>query len=157
VRRRELVLAAAAAALAKPAAAVAAAGDAEIVERLIVAEQEAAFAYARSATGFARHEQEHADALRSQLSALGRAGPEPPRDPSELAAPARRVAVGGTPRAEIELEGSLLAAYRRALVELSEPSILRTAATIAASHAQHHALLLRRPNWTRDIGPGGRG
>jgi Ferritin-like domain len=145
VRRRDLVLAAAAAALARPGTAAAAAGDLEIVERLIVAEQGAAFAY-RLRPGFALHEDKHARALRSQLSALGRAGPEPPQDPSELARPARRVVEAGDGAvldAQIELEASLLAAYREALVELVEPSILRTAATIAASHAQHHALLRR--------------
>jgi hypothetical protein len=43
--------------------------------------------------------------------------------------------------AAIALEAALLAAYRDALVALAEPSILRTAATIAAAHAQHAALL----------------
>jgi ferritin-like protein len=148
VRRRELMLAAAGAALVRPGVAAAAQGEAEIVERLIVAEQQAAFAYQRrpAPAGFALHEEQHASALRSQLSALGRAGPEPPRDRSALDRPARRVVEAGEGallRAQIQLEASLLAAYRQALVELVEPSILRTAATIAASHAQHDALLRR--------------
>jgi ferritin-like protein len=164
VRRRELVLAAVGAAFARPAVAAAAAGEADIVMRLIVAEQQAAFAYRRrpGPADFGLHEEQHASALRSQLSALGRAGPESPRSPSELDGPARRVVEAGEGAvlgAQIELEASLLAAYRRALVELAEPSILRTAATIAAGHAQHHALLRRRaePDWTPDIGSRRRG
>ena len=37
----------------------------------------------------------------------------------------------------VGLEGSLIDEYRTALLELRDPSILRTAGTILASHSQH--------------------
>jgi hypothetical protein len=142
VRRRDLLLAGAAVALARPAAAEAAEGD--VLDRLIVREDAAAFAYReRGVEGPARLAEDHAKALRTQIDALGRRGPLPPTSVRELDPAARRVAEGGAPANAIALQRSLLDAYERGLAELAEPSILRTAATIAASHAQHLALLRR--------------
>jgi Ferritin-like domain len=145
VRRRELVLGAAGAILVRPASAAAVDGDPAIVARLMLREESAAYAYRhRPFADFELHEADHARALRTHLSALGRSAPEPPRDASQLDRAARRVVeADAVLDAQIELEGSLLAAYREALIAIAEPSILRTAATIAASHAQHEALLRR--------------
>lgn len=129
MRRRDVLLAAAGAALARPAVASAAEGD--VLDRLIRREEAAALAYEQHGmTLAARHAADHAKALRTHVAALGRAGPAPASAPSRI----------GTPLA---LGRSLLAAYEDALSALAEPSILRTAATIAASHAQHLALLRR--------------
>jgi len=138
VRRRELLAAATAAVLVRPATAVAAAdGTADILRRLIALEDAAALAYRDAALGavpgIAGHEADHAKALRTDLEALGG------RSPS---APAGAAPVAGLDAA-IALEADLIAAYRKALVELDEPGLLPTVATILASHSQHHALLLR--------------
>ncbi len=45
--------------------------------------------------------------------------------------------------AAIALEESLVREYSAALVDLADPSVLQTAATILASHAQHLARLRR--------------
>jgi hypothetical protein len=129
VRRREVLLAAAGVALARPA--VAGAAEGEVLDRLILREEAAALAYEQHRMDLsARHAAEHAKALRTHVAALGRASPVPATAASRLDAP-------------LALERSLLAAYEEALGALVEPSILRTAATIAASHAQHLALLRR--------------
>jgi hypothetical protein len=148
ITRRRIFAAAAGAALVGPARAAAAGGDPAILAELIAREQAAAFAYhgqARPALfALAAAEAAHAGALRTQLAALGREGPEAPRRVAELDPSARRVAEatgGAALTAAIALERSLVAAYRDALVALAEPSILRTAGTILASHAQHHAVL----------------
>jgi Ferritin-like domain len=149
VTRRDLIAAAAAAVLVRPAPATAAEpeGDPGIVARLIAREEAASSAYrghARPAVfALAADEADHARALRTQLAALGHEGPRAP----EVDARARRVADargGAVLAAAIALEESLLAAYRDALLHLVEPSILRTAATIMASHAQHRARLRLR-------------
>jgi Ferritin-like domain len=148
-RRRDLLVAAAATMLVRPAAAAAQLeGDPAILARLIAREDAAAFAYRDQANpgvfAIAAHEAAHAKALRTQLAALGHEGPPAPAQPTELDEPARRVAGArgeSVLSAAIALEESLLAAYRDAVLNLAEPSILRTAATIMASHAQHHALL----------------
>jgi hypothetical protein len=129
VRRREVLLAAAGVALARPA--VAGAAEGEVLDRLILREEAAALAYEQRGMDLsARHAAEHAKALRTHVAALGRAGPAPATAASRIDAP-------------LALERSLLVAYEDALGALAEPSILRTAATIAASHAQHLALLRR--------------
>jgi hypothetical protein len=151
--RRDLLAAAAAAALVRPTAASAAelAGDPAILDRLIAREEAAAFAYrghARPAVfALAADEADHARALRTQLAALSHEGPPAPERAAALDAPARRVAAARGESAlvaAIALETSLLAAYRDALLRFAEPSILRTAATIMASHAQHRARLRLR-------------
>ena len=167
MRRRAFVLAAAGAALARPAAAAAALeGDPAILDRLIAREEAAAYAHrlafaairhrvGSELSGFDAHEVEHARALRTQLAALGREGPEAPRTDAELDRAARELVqatgvagsseelVAATLDAWIALEGSLIAAYGRALRELAEPSIAQTAASILGGHAQHRALLRR--------------
>ena len=83
--------------------------------------------------GIADQEADHAKALRTDLEALGGRAPSAPADVAPLAG------LDGA----IALEADLVAAYRKALVDLAEPGVLPTVATILASHAQHHALLLR--------------
>jgi hypothetical protein len=142
MRRRDLFVAGAALALARPAAAGASEGD--VLDGLVSRQDAAAFAYdAAGMAAAARLATDHARALRTQVDALGRRIPVPPARIDQLDRPARRVAQGGSPADVIALQQSLLEAYERALGEIVEPSILRTAATIAASHAQHLALLRR--------------
>jgi len=135
--------------LARPAAAAAQDGDPAIVGRLIAREESAAFAHRTAVpiAGLAAHEAAHAKALRTHLAALGRDGPPPPRDAAQLDGPAQRVVGASGPVATLDaaiaMEARLLDVYAAAMHALAEPSILRTAATILASHAQHHALLLR--------------
>jgi hypothetical protein len=138
VRRRELLAAATAAVLVRPATAVAAAdGTADILRRLIALEDAAAIAYRAAALnavpGLADQEADHAKALRTDLEALGGRAPSARIDHAPLAGL----------DAAIALEADLVAAYRTALVELEELGLLPTVGTILASHAQHHALLLR--------------
>jgi hypothetical protein len=145
VTRRRLLGAAAAGLVVRPARAAAATDGAEVLIHLIGLEEGAAFAYDRAEVGgrFGADEKAHADALRTELEALGRAAPRL----SEPVGPARRLArasAGDRVDAAIALEGSLMAAYRGAILALEEPSILQTAGTILASHAQHRALLVRR-------------
>jgi Ferritin-like domain len=154
-RRREAVaasrrdvLAAGAAALAaavvaRPAVAAAADDDPEVLLRLVAREDAAALAYREAAPeplpGVAAQEADHAKALRTSLDAFGRTAPRAPLD-----APAGRLAGAADDErleAAIALEASLLEDYAAALTELAEPSVLQTAATILASHAQHHARL----------------
>ena len=119
--RRELgVLVAALLAARSSPAAAAAPDDAELLLRLIAREDAAAAALGGVP---ASHERDHAAALRTLLDALGRTAP-----PGPAAAPAQDAAA---------VEGSLIEAYRAALLELRDPSILRTAGTILASHSQH--------------------
>ncbi len=119
--RRELgvLLAAVLVARSSPTAA-AAPDDAEVLLRLIAREDAAAAALDGVA---ASHERDHAATLRALLDALGRTAP-----PGPAVAPARDAAA---------LEGSMIEAYREALLELRDPGILRTAGTILASHSQH--------------------
>jgi hypothetical protein len=138
VRRRELLVAAAVAVVARPAVAVAAEDTtADILERLIALEEEAALAHrgaaAAAVSGIASQEADHAKALRTDLEALGGRAPGAPTGVAPLAG------LDGA----IALEADLVAAYRMALVELDEPGVMPTVGTILASHAQHHALLLR--------------
>jgi hypothetical protein len=151
VRRRELLLAGAAVVLARPAAAGAAtlAHDGDVIERLIAREDAAEFAYRgavpRGAPDLAETARQHAAALRTELQALGRGTTPVSADAIDPAA--RRLADASTPGARlaaaVALETDLVAAYRQAVIELSEPGILQTAATILAGHAQQRALLAR--------------
>jgi len=151
VRRRELLLAGAAALLVRPASSAAATldHDGDVIKPLIAREEGAEFAYRGAlptgAPDLGRYAKEHAAALRTEFQALGRG--TAPITVADLDAPSRRLAEAGS-RAErldaaIALEADLVATYRLAVVELSEPGILKTAATILAGHAQQHALLLR--------------
>jgi hypothetical protein len=140
--RREVLVAAAALALARPAAAGAAEDDAQTLLRLLAREDAAAAAYERSRPeplpGVAAAEADHAKALRTQLEALGWT------DVAPLDAPARRpteAADDARLDAAIALEETLVDDYLAALPGLTAPGILRTAATILASHSQHLARL----------------
>jgi ferritin-like protein len=151
VRRRELLVAGAAAALARPAAALAATieGDGDVIKRLIAREEAAQFVYRgalpRGAPDLARHSADHAKALRTELQALGRG--TTPITAADLDPLARRFSEASSPAARLNaavaLEAELVATYHRAVIALSQPGILQTAATILAGHSQQHALLAR--------------
>jgi hypothetical protein len=143
IRRRELLAAAGVAVLARPAAAAAQGGegDPSILARLIAAEEEAALAHRLGGSGHGADEREHAMALRTLLAAFGREAPEGPESAEDLAGAAGRLAAGRTPAAAVALEDELLATNAAALLEIREESVLRTAASILASHAQRKALL----------------
>jgi hypothetical protein len=143
VRRRELIAAAALAAVAAPAGARAQRSDTAVLLRLVAREEAAAKAYGTGAgvavDGLYSDELAHSEALRTHLDALGRRPA-----PRGLDAPARRlVEAEGDDRlaAAIALETSLVEDYSAALTDLADPSVLQTAATILASHAQHLARL----------------
>ena len=122
---------------------------------LVRAEQDAAFVYLGAGLGalggrLAGQEQEHAKALATQLEALGLPEPEPVRgypSPSTLGEEALAVleADGDAARweAAIAFERALMGGCADRLSQLDEPGILRTVATVMASHAQHLALLER--------------
>jgi ferritin-like protein len=151
VRRRELLLAGAGALLARPAVAGAAtlAHDGDVITPLITREEGAQWAYRGAvpagAPDLGDAARQHAAALRTELQALGR-GTTPPTaatvDPL-----ARRLAEASDAEerlaAALALESDLVATYRTAVIELSEPGIVQTAATILAGHAQQRALLAR--------------
>jgi hypothetical protein len=151
MRRRELLLAGAAALLARPAAAGAAtlAHDGDVIKPLIAREEAAQFAYRgaipRGAPDLAEAARQHAAALRTELQALGRG--TTPVSAGALDPAARRLAEASMPAARLAaalaLEDDLVATYRKAVIELSDPGILQTAATILAGHAQQRALLAR--------------
>jgi hypothetical protein len=143
VRRREVLLAAAGALLVRPAVALAADRDPELLLELVAREDAAALAYERTAPeplpGIAAQEGDHGAALRTLLDAFGRKAP-----PVELDAPARRLTEStgnGRLGAAIALEASLVEDYSAALLEFEEEGVLQTAASIMASHVQHHVRL----------------
>ena len=142
MRRRELIAAAALAAVAAPATARAQRSDTAVLLRLVAREEAAAKVYgAGKGVVVAPYGDElaHAAALRTHLDALGRRPA-----PRGLDAPARRLMEAeGDARldAAIALEASLVEEYSAALTDLADPSVLQTAATILASHAQHLARL----------------
>jgi hypothetical protein len=126
-----------------PATARAQRSDIAVLVRLVAREEAAAKAYGRGAgvvvDGLYGDELAHAAALRTHLDALGRRPA-----PRGLDEPARRlVEAEGDDRldAAIALEASLVEEYSAALADLADPSVLQTAATILASHAQHLARL----------------
>jgi hypothetical protein len=149
VRRRGFLAAAFTAALAAPAAARGEDRDADILRDLITREDAAAFAYrGQQLPGLgdpAGQDEDHAKALRVELQGLIEPGVprNPPLDPA-----ARRLndARGAERRAAaLALEADLVAQYREALLGITEPAILQTAATILACHAQRRALLSYPP------------
>jgi hypothetical protein len=152
VRRRELLLAGAGALLTRPASALAAATldqNGDIIKPLIAREEAAQFAYRggapRGAPPLARNARDHTAALRTMLQALGRG--TTPITAEQIDPLARRVEEASTDRerldAAIALEADLVGTYRAAVIKLTEPGILQTAATILACHAQQHAVLAR--------------
>jgi hypothetical protein len=143
-RRSLLLTGAAALAAARPAVAAQDRPDATAaaLESLIRREFAAAFAYrAAGDTRLAAQETEHALALNAHLEAVGTRRLLPPRDARGLDPAAARVAAVAGAReragAAIALEQSLLDVYARALGDLYDPSTVRTAATVMASHGQH--------------------
>ena len=143
--RRDVIAAAALALFVRPATASAQRSDIAVLIKLVAREEAAAEAYGTTAGELLpriyNDERDHAAALRTQLDALGR---KPA--PRGLDAPARRVAEASADdrlEAAIALEESLVRDYSAALVDLADPGVLQTAATILASHAQHLARLRR--------------
>jgi hypothetical protein len=141
MNRREAIAAAALAALVAPAGARAQRSDIAVLIRLVAREEAAAEAYGSgAAVGVDRlygDELDHAAALRTHLDALGRRPA-----PRGLDAPARKLLEAEDDEqleAAIALESSLVDEYARALADIADPSVLQTAATILASHAQHLA------------------
>ncbi len=153
MRRRELLLAAAGTVLAAPATARASAPtEGAVLLDLIRREQSAKLAYGAALKTLGsqaplelvtirRHESDHADALATELAAVGLGRPlRPP-----LGGTARRLAEASDRRAVLELalmlEDELVDAYRQSLILLPDAKIAMTAATILASHAQHRFIL----------------
>jgi len=116
---------------------------------LIHAEQDAAYVYRTArldgdARLLAEQDQEHARALASHLQAVGLPVPGPRRSRAGLPPEALAVleAGGGTKgaRAAAAYERTLVAGCAARLGPLEEPGLVRTLATVMASHAQHLAL-----------------
>jgi hypothetical protein len=147
--RRELLLIATAVVVAPPQMAWGDDRDGDIVKALIAREEAATYAYRglrfEGTPDIARHDEDHARALRTELQALGRG--TTPISAADLDPPARRLSEAFTAQARLDaaiaLETDLVATYKKAVLDLVEPGILQTAATILASHAQHRALLAR--------------
>jgi hypothetical protein len=153
VRRRELLLAAAAATLATPATALGKTPtEGDVLLDLMHREQSAKLAYgaALKALGsqapqelvtIRQHESDHADALTTELAAVGLGRPlRPPLSGTaqELAEASDRRAVL---EASVKLEDELVDAYRQSLPLLPDAKIAMTVATILASHAQHRFIV----------------
>jgi hypothetical protein len=121
-------------------------GDAERLVRLIDLEEAAALAHRLGGTGLGEHEAQHADALRSELAGFTVRHRAAPTRADQLSGPARALAEGDR-RAAITLEKDLIATYLREVPALIEDGIVRTAATILASHAQHLTVLRGQAPW----------
>ena len=147
MRRRELFAAALGAGLAVPAAARGQDRDVAIVRSLIAHEEGAAFAYrGLRLPGLddpAGQDADHVKALKTELQGLySGATPISPEDIDEAARRLRDASTAAERRAAaIALETDVLDMYREAVLGLSQPAILQTAATILACHAQRRALL----------------
>ncbi len=115
-------------------------GDAERLMRLIDLEERAELAHRLGGTGLADQEAEHAAALRSELAGFTLRHRRSPTDITDLSGTARALAEGDR-AAGVLLERELVAAYLREVPLLVEDGVVRTAATILASHAQHVAIL----------------
>jgi Ferritin-like domain len=151
MRRRELLLAAAGL-LVVPATARAAPTEGAVLLDLIKREQLAKLGYSAALKTLGanaplelvtvrRHESDHADALATELAAVGLGRPLAPElegTAAELAAAPDR---GGVLKAAIKLEGELVDAYQAALHGLPDAKVAMTAATILASHSQHRIIL----------------
>jgi glycerol-3-phosphate dehydrogenase len=151
MRRRELLLAAAGL-LAAPATARAAGTEGDVLLDLMTREQRAKLAYGKVLRALGEtappelaairlHESDHADALTTELAAVGLPRPHAPHlsgTAAKLAAATDRAAVLDAAAA---LEDELVAAYTAALAGLPDKKIAMTAATILASHSQHRVIL----------------
>jgi hypothetical protein len=151
VKRRELLLAVAGLA-AVPSAASAAETEGDVLLDLIRREQGAVKAYGAvlEALGSGApselvavrgHDADHADALATELAAVGLARPPAGRPAGAAATLAAATARPQAIEAALALEDELVAAYRAALAGLPDTKIAMTAATILASHAQHRLIL----------------
>lgn len=152
MRRRGFLLAAAAT-LATPATALGKTPtEGDVLLDLMRREQSAKLAYgaATKALGsqapqelvtIRQHESDHADALSTQLAAVGLGRPLRPAldgTAKQLAEASDRSAVLDL---AVKLEDELVDAYRRSLVLLPDAKIAMTVATILASHAQHRFIV----------------
>jgi hypothetical protein len=109
---------------------------------LLTAELHAAFAYDHAGDRrLGAQEDQHARALASLLDALGRPIPLAPSSPAQLQpSAAALLRAGGARDAAIALERALIAGCATQIAKLGDPGMVRTVATIMASHAQHLAL-----------------
>jgi hypothetical protein len=151
--RRELLAGAGAAALALgPGAAVAGALDRKkgidepgALTALLTAELHAAYAYRHSGLprggDLARQDDEHARALASLLDALGRDIPRAPGSPEQLQPSAAALLRAPGPETAAALERALIAGCVTQIAKVGDPGMVRTIATIMASHAQHLAVI----------------
>jgi Ferritin-like domain len=145
MRRRELLLGAAGLALAAPATASSAPTEGAVALDLMAHEQRAKLAYQAAMKAgrdslyatIHQHESDHADALATELAAIGLGRPLPPRLTGRSAAFAQEP----TRENAIELEDVLVSAYIQALPQLPDSKLAQVAATILASHAQHRLIL----------------
>jgi hypothetical protein len=151
VRRRELLLAVAGL-VAVPSVARAGGTEGEVLLDLMRREQRAKLAYTAALKTLGagapselvtlrQHEADHADALSTQLAAVGLGRPLPPQLEGTSARLAGAEGRERVLRAALALERELVSAYRAALAGLPDPKIAMTAATILASHAQHQLIL----------------
>lgn len=128
-------------------------GDASILEAALRLEQTAVVAYdtalsrglldaATSAVvrQLRDQEQEHADALRTELEALGGSAPAPPK-PDEVGGLAGLKRQADVVRFAIELETAAVAAYYDAAQKLEASKLLQTVVSIMASEGQHLVVL----------------
>ena len=104
---------------------------------LLTAELHAAFAYERFDPRIARQEADHAKALASLLDALGRPIPAEPASAAQLQPSARALAETPGREAAVALERALIEGCKRQIGKLGDPGMVRTVATVMASHAQH--------------------
>jgi rubrerythrin len=122
---------------------------------LIGREQAAAAAYAQAigALGASAppelvtvsgQESQHADALGTQLAAVGLPRPLPPAPQGAAAQLAAATDVDAALTAAAALEQELIAAYQTALPQLPDAKVATTVATILASHSQHGLIVERR-------------
>jgi hypothetical protein len=150
--RRAFIAAGAAALTLGPGAAAASALDRKkgtdepgALTALLTAELHAAYAYERSGLAAGRRlaaqEDQHAKALASLLYALGHPIPAAPASPAQLQPSAAALLRDRSVDAAIALERALIAGCAAQIGRVGDPGMIRTVATVMASHAQHRALL----------------
>lgn len=151
MRRRELLLAAGGL-LGLPAVAGAAPTEGAVLLDLMAREQRAKLAYTaalktlgasapQELATIRSNESDHADAISTELAAIGLGRPLPPKLEGAAAALAAATARAGVLKAAVALEDELIGAYRASLPSLPDAKIAMTLATILGSHAQHRFIL----------------
>jgi hypothetical protein len=151
MRRRELLLAAAGLAAA-PSVAHAAGTEGDVLLDLMRREQRAKLAYTAALKTLGAgapeelmtirsNESDHADAISTELAAIGLGRPVAPKLQGAAAALAAATARTGVLKAAVALEDELIGAYRASLPSLPDTKIAMTVATILGSHAQHRFIL----------------